>query len=218
MNVIDVAVTLGRLEARKAGRLAELRNACRYLGFGLVLTAPAALDRVTLESRQRDPAHWAACVKATVDILAAHRPSVVFCPHEQDWNGTHIGTGYLVRDALARMPGDFQCLLLETEFWGAMADPNLMVEFSAADVGDMITATTFHVGEIARNPYHLSLPAWLMDNVRRGSELVGGQGGKAADFTFAALYRLRRWSQGRLEKTFQGGRFVACDDDLRSLL
>jgi hypothetical protein len=99
-----------------------------------------------------------------------------------------------------------------------MADPNLMVEFSAADVGDMITATTFHVGEIARNPYHLSLPAWLMDNVRRGSELVGGQGGKAADFTFAALYRLRRWSQGRLEKTFQGGRFVACDDDLRSLL
>ena len=36
----------------------------------------------------------------------------------------------------------------------------------------------------------------MMDNVRRGAELVGGQGGAAPDFAFAALYRLRKWSQG----------------------
>ena len=59
----------------------------------------------------------------------------------------------------------------------------------------MIAATTFHVGEVKRSPYHLVLPAWMMDNVRRGCELVGGQGGAAPQFTFAALYWLRKWRQ-----------------------
>jgi hypothetical protein len=69
----------------------------------------------------------------------------------------------------------------------------------------MVTATTFHVGEVNRNPYHALLPAWMMDNVRRGTELVGGQGGPAPDFTFAALYRLRRWKGGRAIPMFEGG-------------
>lgn len=49
-----------------------------------------------------------------------------------------------------------------------------------------------------RNPYHLGLPAWMQDNVRRGGELVGGQGEAAPDFAFATLYRMRRWKAGRL--------------------
>ena len=42
----------------------------------------------------------------------------------------------------------------------------------------MITATTFHVGEVQRNPYHLLLPGWMLDNVRRGRGTCGwaGQG------------------------------------------
>ena len=55
-----------------------------------------------------------------------------------------------------------------------MIDPNLMLEMSAEDLADMIVATTFHVGEVNRNPYHLSLPAWMMDNVRRGAEAREG--------------------------------------------
>lgn len=31
-------------------------------------------------------------------------------------------------DALRSLPGDFQTWAVETEFWGAMASPNLMVE------------------------------------------------------------------------------------------
>jgi LmbE family N-acetylglucosaminyl deacetylase len=218
MNVLDVAVTLGSNPQRRPGRLEELRNACRYLGFGLVLTAPNGLERISLKTREQEPAHWDACVNVVAGILAANRPRVVICPHEHDWNGTHIGTHFLVKDALMRMPAEFECILLETEFWGQMTDPNLMVEMSAADLGDMVAATTFHIGEVARNPYHLLLPAWMMDNVRRGSELVGGQGGKAPEFTFAALYRLRKWSRGRLEKTFDGGKLLACADDIASLL
>jgi hypothetical protein len=57
----------------------------------------------------------------------------------------------------------------------------------------------------------------MQDNVRRGSELVGGQGGAAPDFTFAALYRLRKWSKGHVEKLFDGGKQVPCSTNIGQL-
>jgi hypothetical protein len=116
------------------------------------------------------------------------------------------------------MGPDFQCLIFETEFWGAMDDPNLMLELSEKDVADMITALSFHVGEVNRNPYHLSLPGWMMDNVRRGGELVGGQGGAAPDFTFAALYRFRKWTGGKLVKLFEGGKILPAGTSIATIL
>jgi hypothetical protein len=89
-----------------------------------------------------------------------------------------------------------------------MTDPNLMLEISTEDLTDMITATTFHVAEVKRNPYHLLLPVWMMDNVRRGAEIVGGQGGAAPDFTFAALNRVRQWRRGKVAKLFDGGKQI----------
>jgi N-acetylglucosamine malate deacetylase 1 len=218
MQVLDVAVTLGSNKERQPGRLQELRNACAYLGFGLVTTGPAGLEKVNPKNREQNPDHWAASVKVIRGILEEHRPKVVLCPHDRDWNSTHIGTYYLVMDALKAMPADYQCYLLETEFWGAMTDPNLLVEISNDDLADLIAATTFHVGEVARNPYHLLLPPWMMDNVRRGSEIVGGQGGAAPEFAFAAIYRLRKWSNGQASRIFEGGRFVSCSENLAGLL
>jgi LmbE family N-acetylglucosaminyl deacetylase len=208
MNVINVAVTQGSNKARQAERLRELQNACNYLGFGLVATGPNGLEKVTPKTREQDPAHWAACVKVILGILQEHKPKVVFFPHDRDWNGTHIGTHFLVLDALKQMPAGFECHVVETEFWAALSDPNVMAEMSVTDVADMITTISFHVGEVNRNPYHLSLPAWMMDNVRRGAEIVGGQGGVAPDYTFAALYRVRKWRQGQLVKSFDGGKQV----------
>jgi hypothetical protein len=98
-----------------------------------------------------------------------------------------------------------------------MDDPNLMVEVSAKDLGDMLAALSFHVGEVQRNPYHLLLPAWMEDNVRRGGELVGGQGGAAPDFRFATLYRLRLWTGAELQRTYEGGRIVSAADKLGPL-
>src|ERR1700722_5251317 len=192
-NVINVAVTQGSNEARKAGRLAELQACCDCIGFGLVTTAPGGLDKVNAKTREQDPAHWAQSVQVISKILAEQQPKVILFPHDKDWNSTHIGTHYLVMDALKTLPADFDCHVVETEFWGAMWTPNLMVEISAQDLGDLITALTFHVVEVQRNPYHLSLPAWMQDNVRRGSEVAGGQGGGGAKFMYAQGYRLRRW-------------------------
>ncbi|MCO5052717.1 MAG: PIG-L family deacetylase [Verrucomicrobiae bacterium] len=208
-RVVDVAVTQGSKKERQAGRLAELREACAYLGFEVQTTGPNGLERVTTKTRQTDAAHWQGMVKVIADILTKHQPKVIIFPHERDWNGTHIGVHYLVMDALRTLPASFSCYTAETEFWGAMDDPNLAVEFSDADLADLITGTSFHVGEVQRNPYHHLLPAWMMDNVRRGAELVGGQGGAAPNFRFAALHRIRKWSNGGIAPVWSGGKFLA---------
>ena len=216
-NVLNVAVTLGSNQARQAGRLEELRACCECIGFGLVQTAPNGLAKVNVKTREQEPALWAQSVQIIADILAKHQPRVIFFPHEADWNSSHIGTHFLVLDALKSLPADFTCYVVETEFWGAMASPNLMVEVGPQDLGDLITALTFHVGEVRRNPYHLSLPAWMADNVRRGGELVGGQGGAAPDFKFATLYRQRRWANGKFERIHEDGKQLGAKDDVTKL-
>ena len=214
-RVINVAVTQGSNRARQAERLRELEACCAAIGFGLVQTAPSGLEGVTVKARAAEPKAWEQSVARIVEILREYQPQAIFFPHDDDWNGTHIGTHHLVVDALARLGPAFTCVAAETEFWGDMRSPNLMVESSTTDVADLIAALSFHVGEVKRNPYHIRMPAWLMDNVRRGGELVGGQGGAAPDFRFATLYRLRRWQNSRLENVLERGEFIASGADLK---
>jgi hypothetical protein len=84
-----------------------------------------------------------------------------------------------------------------------------MVESSVDDVADLVAGLSLHAGEVRRNPYHLRLPAWLQDNVRRGAELVGGEGSAAPDWPFATLYRLRHWKNGHLEDFSTGGKQIS---------
>jgi LmbE family N-acetylglucosaminyl deacetylase len=213
MEVINVAVTQGGNRSRQAERFRELEQACAHLGFGLVATGPHGLEKVTAKTRENGKVVWAKAVAIIAGIILQAKPRVIFAPHEKDRHETHIGTHFLVFDALKSLPAEFACFVVETEYWGAMETPNLMVESSVADVADLVTALSFHAGEVRRNPFHLALPAWLQDNVRRGSELVGGQGATAPDFTFATLYRIDRWNQGRLEKIFNMGKQLACSNN-----
>jgi len=216
LNVINVAVTLGSRAERQAERWQELKNCCSYIGFGLVVAGESGLEGINPVAREQQPQRWSAAVEAIAHVLAARRPSIVFLPHADDWNKTHIGTHYLVLEALGRCTS-LACRVVETEFWGAMDTPNLMVESTAADVADLVAALSLHVGEVARNAYHLRLPAWMMDNVRRGAELVGGQGSAAPRFAFATLYRLRRWADGRLHEVLARGQVLSGQDDLSNL-
>jgi N-acetylglucosamine malate deacetylase 1 len=218
VHVVNVAVTQGSNKARQSARWDELQAACDYLGFGLIPTAEGGLEQVNVKTRTADPARWQASVDVIADILARQQPAVVFFPHDTDWNSTHVGTHHLLVDALTAQPSDFSCQVVETEFWGAMATPNLMVESSVEDLAEMMAALSFHVGEVQRNPYHLLVPSWMQDNVRRGGELVGGQGGAAPDFAFCTLYRLRQWRDGQLQKTYEGGRNLPVGTNAGKLL
>ncbi|HEY5891687.1 MAG TPA: PIG-L family deacetylase [Chthoniobacterales bacterium] len=215
INVVNVAVTLGSRQDRQAERWQELKNCCDYIGFGLVVPRERGLEGINPVTREKDPERWSSSVKAIADLLIEHRPSIIFFPHDDDWNKTHIGVHYLVLEALGS--SGLACQVVETEYWGAMDAPNLMVESSAADVADLVAALSLHVGEVARNAYHLRLPAWMIDNVRRGAELVGGQGGTAPRFAFATLYRLRRWENGRFHDVFKAGQVLSNQDDLSKL-
>jgi N-acetylglucosamine malate deacetylase 1 len=205
-SVINVAVTLGSKPERRAARLREVKNACDCLGFDL-----ASANRVDIhpEARRKNREPWQKAVTNTARMLARTRPRVIFIPHAGDGHPTHVGTHLLVLDALKSLPANFRCHVVETEFWGPVANPNLLVESSVADVADLVAALACHVGEVRRNPYHARLPAWLMDNVRRGAEQVGGRGGASPDFTFATIYRLRCWSRGRLMDVVQQGKFLS---------
>jgi hypothetical protein len=57
----------------------------------------------------------------------------------------------------------------------------------------------------------------MLDNVRRGAELVGGRGSRAPDFTFATIYRLQKWRDGKLNKVFGRGKFLSVKQNPASL-
>ncbi len=146
-------------------------------------------------------------------VLRKFTPRAILFPHASDWNATHIGVHFLVMDALQAIGSDLDTTLVETEFWGQNYSANLLVEISENILLDMITALTFHVGEVMRNPYHLTLPAWMINNVRLGGETVGGQGAAPPEFAFGAVYRVRRWENGAVADAFSKGRVLTANED-----
>ncbi|MBS1154987.1 MAG: family deacetylase [Proteobacteria bacterium] len=200
-RVINLPITLGSNPRRQEERSHELERACRWLGFELREIEPGGLSHVSTHARQKDPEAWAEKVEAVACLVAELKPAIVICPNEDDGHATHIGTHHLAMDALAHE--GHACWLAQTEFWRAMAHPNLLVETSCADTADLVAALACHVGEVKRNPYHLRLTSWMADNVRRGAELIGGAGVEAPDFAFGTLYRLDHFDGEKIEHTKQ---------------
>ncbi len=233
-RVTNIAVTLGSGAAQHERRRGEVASACRVLGFDLVIPdvdgpnfrsrskdggavigfvrKPAGgLGPVNLAARQSDPKGWDLRVQRLAEIFDEEQPEVVLTPHADDFNTTHIGTHYLVTEALevhfSRRP-DASVVFVETEFWHEMAEPNLMVAVTPELAAIQLVAAAEHGGEMMRNPYHLLHPCRLMDNVRRGSEVVGGQGAAVQLFTFAELYRVSFRRRGETIKPKPGGRML----------
>lgn len=211
-----VAVTAGSRPARRAPRRAELRGACGFLGWDVVAFDAGDLA-VKPAVRRSAPAGWKRAAAALARVLRDQKPAIVFVPHAGDANATHQGVHLLALDALRALGPKFRCAVVETEFWSTLADPNLMIEAAAAHAADLAAALSFHHGEVARNPYHALLPCWLADGVRRGAELVGGQGAAAPAFQFAALYRLGRWNGKSIRRALGAGRVLPAGADLSAL-
>ena len=153
--------TLGSKAERQTARRKELKSACARLGFQLRLL------------KSTDPA------KELSKWLADARPAVIFLPHALDGHPTHRATHKLGVAAIDAAGGIFH--VVETEYWHPMRRPNLMVAAEDQQLEKLCRALSCHKGEVARNDYAARLPAWMIDNVRRGAELIGGTGAAAPD-------------------------------------
>ena len=203
VEVWVVPVTLGSQKERRAARAKELRAACTRLDFRLKFPV--------------SPLQGTAQVKDLVGLLKHIRPTVVFLPHAQDGHPTHREThrlGVAAMDAL--VPLEFP--VVETEYWHPLEHPNLMVSAGEEQVGTLCEALSCHKGEVARNDYAARLPAWMIDNVRRGAELLGGAGSAAPEMAYATLYRVRKRAGCKWQVPFKGGRCIESSEDAGRLL
>ena len=210
-EIVDVAVTLGSNVARRKGRLVELKDACNFMGWKI---AKLAFDRINPKART-DKKYWSECVDKTVALIEKMKPAVIIAPHIDDWNKTHIGTSMLVSDALAK--SSWKGVRIEAELWQAMETPNLLIEVSDGHLSAQIGALSCHTKEVERNPYHLNLPAYYTDNVRRGAEIVGGQGGDAPSFQFGQIYRVLE-RRGKSYKSAFTSKVLTATDSVAELL
>ena len=198
-SIINLAITLGSDPERKEERLQELMAACNIVGFkNRLVVQPLAFPLLSPIERQTSQQSWL----EKVDILSEHFqeivPTLVCVPHEHDGHPTHEAVSFLVSDALRLYSSRSQreVLVAESEFWHSLAEPNLLVGISDKDLARLIAGVFQHRGEISRNPYHLRMPARLMDNVRRGGELIRGTAGIPPGFCFGELYRLSCYVDG----------------------
>jgi LmbE family N-acetylglucosaminyl deacetylase len=191
-RVLCYSVTLGSHPERQHARRVELENACHCLGFEPVWPARKGLHK---DLKATDPEEWAAHVTEVADVISSTKAEVLVYPHAKDLHPMHETTHQLVEEAWHRLPADEQPHRALTEFWHPMASPNLMVDCSETNLSLLLRALACHAGEIARNAYHLRLPAWMIDNTRRGAESIGGMGGEAPPFLYSTLYR---WLEGSL--------------------
>lgn len=210
-SVTNVAVTLGRNKGQQPRRLREVESACPALGFKLRL---AGFDDVSVITRREHPAEWRAKVDALRAIFDEELPDAVLAPHAEDFNTTHVGTHFLVVDALGdhvAQSGRGPVILIETETWHQMERPNLMVGLTPELVAAQLVGIAEHGGEMRRNPFHLLHPCRLMDNVRRGSEVVGGQGAVGRNFAFAEIYNVASVAGRKRVPSPPGGCIVDAD-------
>ena len=211
-RIVNCAVTLGSKKERREERLTELKSACEWIGFELEVFNAGDLKSVTLESRKDQIKPWQSFAEAVKEKFMDWKPKALFFPNSNDWNKTHLGVHMLTLDALKKT-NDFFPFLIETEYWGQMLEPNLLVESKTEEVADLMAALSHHKGDLKRNPFHLRMPSWMQDNVRRGAEVIGGQGENAPNFDFATLYRVNRWAKGKIIPAWEGGRMLPCSDN-----
>ena len=213
-RVVNVPVTYGRHLHRREARKKELQEACARLGFEILPLTEDGLEYPNIQDRETHPQEWQHGVRLIAEALRQVHPTVIQFPHADDFHPAHRGVHAMVMDALKSMPGEWTCYTVESEFWTPIDQPNLLVEATEEHLAWIIEGVLCHEGEVARNPYHARLPAWMADNVRRGSEVVGGAGAAAVPFAFGVVYRIRRWRNGKWEEVTLENRFVRAQESV----
>jgi LmbE family N-acetylglucosaminyl deacetylase len=195
-QVINVAVTLGSNKNRQKSRLKELSAACKFLEFELDLLSE----------------DWKLKLKELRSLIAKYRPQLILAPHLKDHHPTHIRTGKLLQQALKT--SKLKTLVAWTEFWAPIEKPNCLVDVPPEIILIQMQGLCFHEGEILRNPYHLRLPAWMMDNVRRGGEIINHPGSDVPTAAFGVLYKIEIFKNDRFTKVDLPTNFLSSFADI----
>jgi N-acetylglucosamine malate deacetylase 1 len=201
-KVIVIPITWGSRLERQSARKREMKAACAQLEFGLRYL--------------KEPPDSEARIRELSDRILRLSPTVIFMPHLKDGHATHQQAHRMGVAALDLSPNQ-RFHVVETEYWHPLARPNLMVAADEADLASLCGALSCHKGEITRNDYAARLPAWMIDNVRRGSELVRGAGTSALPIEYATLYRARRRERQGWRAEFQRGRVIESSEELGAL-
>jgi LmbE family N-acetylglucosaminyl deacetylase len=196
-HVVNLAVTLGSNKARQKERESELQAACEFLEFELDVLAE----------------DWKLKARELKSLIQKYQPQLIIAPHLKDFHPTHVRTGELLKKVLQSMKKE-SVIVAWSEFWGPMTKPNCLLEVPEEILERQMRALEKHTGEIKRNPYHLRLPAWMMDNVRRGSELVSEPGSASASMAFGVLYQIQLLKRGKLVTLKLPEKILAAESDL----
>ena len=181
-HIVNVAVTLGSKKERQKSRLNELKNACEFL----------EMDMDVLSE------DWSTKAKELKSLILKYQPQLIMAPHLKDHHPTHIKTGKLLQKVLKA--SKVKTLVAWSEFWSPMEKPNCLIEVPKEIVELQMKALEMHKGEVARNPYHLRLAAWMMDNVRRGGEIINNTGGAVPQMPFGVIYHLELFHKDKFTK------------------
>jgi N-acetylglucosamine malate deacetylase 1 len=196
-HIVNIAVTAGSNKDRQKARIQELENACKLL----------EMENVYLDE------NWKKKEKELKSLIQKYQPQIIIAPHVKDFHPAHIKTGELLKKVLTSLK-KINTVIAWSEFWGPMTKPNLLVEVPLEIVELQMRALEMHVGEVSRNPYHLRLPAWMMDSVRRGSEVIGGKGVEGKQMAFGVLYQLQICKGGKFSTPKLKNPFLTSETDV----
>ncbi len=195
-KVTNIAVTLGSKKERKKERLSELKKACKELQFNLEVLSD----------------NWDKKLPELIQAIKKNKPDLIIAPHLYDGHETHIKTAKLVKEAIGHVK-KFSAIIAWSEYWAQLKKPNLLIEVPTDILTLQIKALLNHEGEIKRNPYHLRLPGWMMDNVRRGAEVIKQNNREAPQIPFGMIYHLQFISNGKY-KDLNFFPYLSSDQDI----
>lgn len=126
--------------------------------------------------------------------ISTLKPQLIILPHADDGHIFHTKTYVTVMATLKKLLWTGNVAL--TEFWYPNRSANLLLEVAVEECALLMESLSAHFGEIKRNPYHLRLPFWMMDNSRRGSELILGTKIETASLLLSNLYQIKFYKDG----------------------
>lgn len=172
-EVFVLPFSFGSDVSRRQARIQELKDSLHVLDFKLI---DPRLNGATEKLSQPE-------FEAVMNQLV---PDVVISPHLADHHPAHIETARMVQAFLSANAKSI--VWLQTEYWQQNGFANEFLPLSTEHVIQIGEALQKHRGEISRNPYHLRLPAWYIDQARRAQELLTNFGGAVApQFMFGQL-------------------------------